>query len=214
MDKSNKIKIISFTRCNELSLINEFDFTFVRFDLLEFADLNGFKDHHRVTDIEIKSVLKNIDAKIKLIVDVPDNIVFDKNLKKIFDFYIETKADVLGFNIDFCDKSLIDYCLSKGLPLIIYSDNDKTDYDVLVSRLKEFELLNIEFFILSRRKPEEISGIVNLLNTPIVADVKTKSAGIYGKFSNLFGFSPESTSKILNINSLIIDGIKEYLIEK
>lgn len=214
MDKSNRIKIISFTRCNELSLINEFDFTFVRFDLFEFADLNGFKDHHRVTDIEIKSVLKNINVKNKLIVDVPHNIVFDKNLKKIFDFFIETKADLLGFNIDFCDKSIIDYCLSKGLPLIIYSDNVKTDYDILVSQLKEFDLLNIEFFIISRRKPDEINGIVSLLNTHIVADVKTKSAGIYGKFSNLFGFSSDSNSKILNMNSLIVDGIKEYLIEK
>lgn len=225
--QKNKIFVFSFINNSILDIYKDFDIDVYRFDLYEFALLNGYRDINRISRKEILPLINRIpDFKkeknlSKLIaVDLPLTEIFGEenfSLQNIIDFYSKSKADLLILNIDHNILGLTNKLSKIKIPTIIYSKNNlktnNNDYlETMQTKLIESESQGT-LMILAENYPQSfISNIKNAVSIPVVCNLKNnKVDGYYARFSAVFGLVDSEENRYLNLSDLIHDGVEDYM---
>lgn len=220
--KQNREKLLIFSIPNSCYSKLYKDLEIVRFDIDEFAFINGFKDEKRVEENDIIPVVSTIEAKI-LIVDVPLYTIYSGDsfdLGKIVDYYRNTRADILALNIDYVAAHLLKRLTDIDIPVIVYSRNKKRekelDIENLLHNFKEVEANKALLLILENYPPKFINEMNKSLSIPIVTDIRAKTDGFYAKFTSVFGLKEddsEHSPRYLNIMELLKEGIKDCTVD-
>ena len=107
--KREKILVFSFTNYFTINFFQDKNVDILRFDIDEFATLNGYKNSDVILEREILPILKNLNNRqnqLKIAIDLPISSIFRGNsydLNKIISFVKETNADLLVINYKFVD---------------------------------------------------------------------------------------------------------------
>jgi ketopantoate hydroxymethyltransferase len=220
--KQKKEKILMF------SFINNFSFDFylnynidiLRFDIDEFAYLNGYNDSKKVFKSTILPLLKNLNKNdnIKIAVDLPLEIIIgDNRLKNILSFYKESNADILVIKLEQNINNLISELERIKIPFIISTETNVTSDNLLKSffnQLIELENCGCSMIVLSGFPNVFIEQLKNSISIPVISsENKSKNDGFYGKYSSIYGFDKDSKIKYLNMSDLLSEAAKDCIID-
>lgn len=191
----------------------------LRFDIEEFAVLNGYKEGKRVSKDDILPSLSNLNGRecsAKIAVDLPLLTMFDGrdyDIGGILDFVKGSNADFLV--IDCTYGELIKKLHFLDIDIIVKADNRSNDeknkryFEDLFGKLKEVENYACAF-ILSDFPDYFINDSKSLLLTPVISN-RIGGDGYYGRFSEIFGLTESRNKKYLNLRELLGDSLKDAI---
>jgi hypothetical protein len=196
----------------------------LRFDINEFAFLNGYSSEKIIFSNDILPILKNLkklDISHKIAIDVPLSIISNdkSNYSDIISFYKESNADILVLNTDYDCFDLLQRLSRIKIPFLIYSKNltansknNEKYFNDLLNKFIEIEHMNSIMLILDNYPLDFIEHLKKNILIPIISnDNKSISDGFYGKFSSLSGLESNDNKKYINLNDLILGGIKDCI---
>lgn len=227
--KTKKEKFIVFSFQNKITvdLYEGHDIDVFRFDLDEFAELYGYKDKTRINALEIISLVKHINGCGKnekfsglFSVDLPQSALFENDsfsIKNVVDFYKDTDADILSFDIDYNILELVSRLTKMKIPVIVTSKckmDNKSYLQDAHNRLMEAESKGAVMLIVENYPSAFVQNLKNSVLIPVVSNEKNdKKDGYYARFSDVFGLNRESENKYLNLFELIKDSINDCIVD-
>ncbi|HOV13974.1 MAG TPA: 3-methyl-2-oxobutanoate hydroxymethyltransferase [Spirochaetota bacterium] len=218
--KKEKILVFSLTDFFYKKFFDNKNIDILRFDLDEFALLNGYKNSRDITDSDILPLLKNVSCnnKSKIAIDLPFSLIFtgeSYNLGGIVNFIKDSNCDYLIVDCKF--SNLIKKLSSIGVEIIVginnenNEDKNKKSFEDIFLKLKELE--NIAAMFILHDFPEYVvNEAKNSFTAPVISNT-TVGDGFYGRMSEILGLVESNNKKYLNLSTLIDDGIKDAIFD-
>lgn len=222
--KKKNQKFLVFSHFNKIvnDLYFDTDIDVIRFDLEEYALLNGYKDSKRVMDTDYLRMLNNIKLPIDVMfaVDIPMNVLYSGDniaIDKIIDFYQKSNANFIVIDLDEITDNLAKKLASLKIPIILslkQVQENTVYYEKTKNKLKGLEESGIFMLILKDSSPSFASHIKEEILIPVINTINDKKTdGFYGIFSEIFGLVPHKKKKYLNLYELIQEAIKDCAVD-
>lgn len=210
--KDNKIIAFSYFNFLFTSFLSKRDISFFRLDLHEVANLCGINKIPLLKEDNIKTIARNYNGKIPLVVDVPVVSLMSKNeisLEKMFAFADMTNADYLSLDLNYFDFDVVKKGNLLGLKFIGYSVQDNLSVDFIKEKSLEFQSAGGKLLILEEYPEVFVKMICSNLNIPVISETGKNCDGNYVRVDKMLGLT-ESEGDV-NLRKIFLDVVDEKI---
>ncbi len=212
-DKNKKIVAFSYLNSVVSGFLLKRDISFFRCDLREVANMQGKNKIASLNIENIESVTSSYNAKIPLVVDVPQMVLLSKNeisLEKMFIFADKTNADYLSIDLNYFDFDLIKKGSLLGLKFVGYSTNNDVSADFIKEKVIEFQSAGGKLLILENFTDAFIQMLHGIVKLPIISENGKNCDGNYIRMDKMLGLAEHEENDV-NLKKLILDIVDEKI---